>query len=299
MQFLKIAPDARSTGMAETFSAVTNDVSALYWNPAGITRIDSQQFHFQAGFTRYYAATNLQYGGAVYRVAADKYLGLHLIFLSSGNMDVTTEFMPFGTGQTYQASDLAIGLTYAQNLTQNFGFGLTTKYIRESIFDVNTSTVVFDFGFQYEVGKANTRFAVGISNFGFNAEPKGEVSVTTLTGTTNVSDFEGISIPAIFRLGVAWDAVKKESHLFTLAAQLNHPTDNNETYSLGSEYGWKNTVFLRTGYLFGVDEKGAPSFGFGVNYKRSFGMVKLDYGFANKWRLGMTHRITLGLSLFK
>lgn len=90
---------------------------------------------------------------------------------------------------------------------------------------------VIDFGFQYEVGKANTRFAVGVSNFGFNTEPSGAVEVFSVGGAVDtVSDFEKIAVPAVFRIGIAWDALKKTDHLLSIAGQLNHPTDNNETY---------------------------------------------------------------------
>ena len=51
---------------------------------------------------------------------------------------------------------------------------LTTKGIDEcEILCHEFNNGVVDFGFQYEVGKANTRFAAGVSNFGFTAEPRG------------------------------------------------------------------------------------------------------------------------------
>jgi len=41
MQFLKIAPDARSAAMSGSVVGLVNDASAMYWNPAGITSIDT------------------------------------------------------------------------------------------------------------------------------------------------------------------------------------------------------------------------------------------------------------------
>jgi len=240
----------------------------------------------------------MAFGGIVHRLSANRFIGGSLVFLNTGQMAVTTEFHPFGTGQTYRATDLAAGLTYAQILTDNFSFGLTAKYVRESILDINSNSFVVDFGFQYEVGKANTRFAVGVANFGFNTQPKGQVAVPQLTGTDTITDFEEIAVPAVFRLGIAWDAIKRQQHHLTLAGQLNHPTDNNETYSLGTEYTWKKLLAARLGYEFAADERGAPAFGFGIRYQRSFGIVRLDYGFVHKARLGMVHRFSLAVGFF-
>jgi hypothetical protein len=295
-QFLKIAPDARSVGVGESIIANTNDVSALFWNPAGITKVDTQKLHLQFSQTLYYADVNLSFAGAVVPVSKQTFLGVSFETLTTGEMPVTTEFQPFGTGQTFVANNLAVGLSLARILTENFSFGVTGKYVRESYAEVHAGTAVFDFGFQYEVGKANTRFAVGVSNFGFNTEPSGAVEVFSTEGTDTVENFESIAVPAVFRIGIAWDALKKTDHLLSLAGQLNHPTDNNETYGMGAEYAWKNLLYARTGYEFGLDETGMPNFGFGLRFKRNFGLLQLDYGFQDKSKLGSVHRITFGIS---
>lgn len=299
LQFLKIAPDARSAGMAQSYIAVVNDVTALYWNPAGITKVDSFDWHFTAGHTQYIAETQLQHAAAVKQVGGDSYLGLSMIYFNSGEMPVTTEFQPFGTGQSFRAVDLALGLTFAQRLTDAFSFGLTTKYVYEGIADVNTHAVMLDFGFQYDVGLANTRFAVGINNFGPNTTPSGTLNLLNINGNTEtISSFEQIAIPSVFRLGFAWDAIKQEKHLLTIATQLNHPTDNNETLGFGAEYLFNRLLYLRAGYLFGADETALPAFGFGLNLQRRYGHFTIDYGFNSAARIGATHRLTFGLSLF-
>lgn len=296
-QFLKIAPDARGAALAESFIAIVDDPSALFWNPAGIARMDTFGWQVAGGHTSYFAGINLQHLAIVRQVGYETYLGAGLVYLNSGDMPVTTEFQPFGTGQTFRAVNMAIGISLAQRLTENFNFGITAKYILESMADIMASAMVFDFGFQYDVGIANTKFAVGISNFGFNASPKGEIEVTTLSGTKTITEFEEIGVPTVFRLGFAWDMVKKKDHLVTLCTQLNHPTDNNETLGFGAEYVWHNLLKLRCGYMFGADEKGIPSFGFGVKLKRRFGAFSLDYGFVQKNKLGVTNRLSFGIGL--
>lgn len=298
MQFLKIAPDARSAGLAGSMVAIANDVSSLYWNPAGISRIDTNRFHFQAGHTAYFADYAMNYVGSVVKVK-DSYIGLSIINLNSGDIPVTTEFQPFGTGEVFRSNSFTLGLSYAKSLTDNFSFGVTGKYARESIAGVNINNALLDFGFLYDIGLYNTRFAVSLSNFGVNVQPDGSIQVLKLNGTFDENNFETVSVPAIFRIGFAWDAIKTDLHMLTLTTQLNHPTDNNETITLAGEYLWNNILYVRTGYEFGTVEKGIPALGTGLHFKRNFGILRLDYGFNNKERLGSIHRATIGLTLFK
>lgn len=297
-QFLKIAPDARASGLAQSYIAVVNDVTALYWNPAGITKVDTFKWHLTAGHTDYFAGTQLQHAGMVHQIGGDAFLGLSMVYFNSGDMPVTTEFQPFGTGQTFQAVNTALGLSFAQRLTDAFSFGLTGKYVYEGLAGITTHAVMIDFGFQYDVGLANTRFAVGVNNFGPNAIPTGTLEVLRSNGSTEtINDFESVAVPSVFRLGFAWDAIKQEQHLLTLAAQLNHPTDNNETFGLGVEYLFNQMLYVRSGYLFGADETALPAFGFGLRLQRRYGILKVDYGFHQSERIGANHRFTLGLSL--
>ncbi|MEX0968187.1 MAG: PorV/PorQ family protein [Bacteroidia bacterium] len=297
MQFLKIAPDARSAGMAGSFTAVADDVSALYWNPAGLIHADSRTYALQFGHTQYFADINLNYAAATFTRNNVHYFGVSLISLSTPEMKVTTEFQPEGTGETFEAANLALALTFAQRLTDNFSFGLTGKYAYEGIAGISAHSGLFDFGFRYDLNLRNTRFAATVSNFGFNVDPEGEITLQTLNGPEVVDDFDKMAVPAIFRLGVATEAIQQEQWRIVISGQLNHPTDNNETFGIGSEFDFRQRLFARAGYEFGVDEAGIPAFGFGLKLQRRFGNIKVDYGFNNKVIIGTIHRITLGLGL--
>ncbi|MEZ5014349.1 MAG: PorV/PorQ family protein [Chitinophagales bacterium] len=296
-QFLKINTDARAAGMSGSYLAVCDDVSGLFWNPAALTQVDTNRWHFAIDHTAYIAGTTLQFAGASYRLTDNTLIGVIVQYFNAGEMDVTTEFQPNGTGQTFRATDMGIGISLARELTDQFSFGVTAKYIREDLASVHNQNVVFDFGFQYDIGLANMRFAVGLQSFGFNTQPGGGIVVEDLFDSTFVTDFTEIAVPTVFRIGYAWDAIKKDKHVLTASAQLNHPTDNNETYSLGVEYGWKQIFFARSGYTFATDATALPALGFGVQLKRYFGTIKFDYGFNYQDGPGGIHRFGLRLTI--
>jgi len=298
MQFLKIAPDARSLAMGGAYVAVANDVSAMYWNPAGISQVDTGKVNAQISHTQYFGDITANYVGVVTKIGRLKYLGFQVFNMSYGSMKETTEFDPNGTGRTFTISNYHVGLTYAQVLTSNFSFGINARYANEGFPGVNVHNVLFDLGLKYDVGVKNARFGINFSNFGFNVKPDGKAQVLKFNGPTDITNFNTVTVPGIFRLGAAFDPIMGYKHNLTIAAQLNHPTDNNETYALGAEYAFKRILYGRVGYEFASDEAyRAPSAGVGFKLKRNFGGLTIDYGILAKSRLGNIQRLTVAFTL--
>lgn len=297
-QFLKIYPDARSSGMAGSVVSFTNDLSSVYWNPAGLTFLDSNRLHFQFGHTAYFAGTSLNYAAASFTHNYLNFWAFHAISFSTPDMPVTTEFNPEGNGLNYKAGDFLASLSFAKILSENFSFGLNAKFIMEDIAGIKTYNGLFDIGFVYNIGfSRKTRFAVSISNFGFNVSPKGKVVVSTLNGDKILENFENIAVPAIFRMGIATQVWQKGPHSLSACTQLTHPTDNNETASVGVEYVYRKFLKIRSGYEFGSDLQSLPTAGIGIFLPRYFGNMSVDYGFNARDYFGNTHRITVGFSL--
>jgi hypothetical protein len=298
MQFLKISPDARGIALGGAAVAVANDVSAMYWNPAGITAVDTGKVNIQVSHTRYFGDISSSYGGAVIKAGPLSYVGIQVFSMNYGTMDETTEFQSSGTGRTFSVANYLIGLTYAKVLTNSFTFGMNAKYAREGFAGVNVNNVLFDLGLAYNVGIKHTRFGINFSNFGFNVSPKGNATILKFNGDNDIENFTNVTVPGIFRLGVAFDPIHTQNHVLTAIGQLNHPTDNNETYSLGAEYCYLKVLYARAGYEFMSDEKYvAPSAGLGLKILRSFGGFSIDYGFLAKNSLGNNHRISLGITI--
>jgi hypothetical protein len=298
MQFLKISPDARAMSMAGSTVAITNDVSAMFWNPAGITGVDTGKVTAMVSHTRYFGDISSNFGGAVFKAGKLSYIGFQVFSMNYGTMDETTEFDSKGTGRTFTVSNYLVGLSYAKILTNSFSFGVNGKYANEGFGGMNIHNVLFDLGLKYDVGVKHTRFGISFSNFGFNVSPSGDVSILKFDGETDINSFSTVTVPGIFRIGLAFDPLHTPEHVITAAGQLNHPTDNNETYSLGLEYNYLKLLYLRTGYEFGSDQKYvAPSAGLGLHIRRGFGGIAIDYGYLAKQSLGANHRITLAVHI--
>lgn len=293
LQFLKIGVGGRATGMGETFIAVADDITALYWNPAGLMQFEGNGVHFT--HSEWLVDLNHEFFGGVYKLGNNNAFGISVIALNTPAMQKTTEFQPGGTGEYFKFGDLGIGLTYAKRLTEQFSFGLTVRYVEETLAELKMRGFMFDLGTYYWTGLSNTRFAVTIANFGPQVKPSG--SVTTSTGGT-LSEFQQFPPPTMFRIGFAYDPVDNKTNKLTTSIQLNHPNDNAENLNLGAEYSYKNFLFLRGGYKFNVESE---DFTAGVGFRVPISITKtsLDYSVANFKDLGFTHRVSINLMFDK
>ncbi len=290
-QFLKIGVGPRATAMGESFVAIANDASALYWNPAGISQFDQNEI--LVSHTNWVVDIRHQFVGMVYHLTHDDAVGVSLTSLHTDDMPVTTEFQPTGTGEYFRFSDLAVGLSYSRRMTPQFSFGATIRYIEETFDILKMRGVVLDFGTYYWTGLGTSRFSAVVSNFGSQIRPTGS---KTLVGGTTISQFQEFSPPIMFRFGFAFEPLQDETNSITTSIQLNHPNDNSENVGFGVEYQWMKTFFLRGGYKLNVDEQ-ALSAGAGVSTLLSMFRLNVDYSYISFARLGPVHRISLIIGL--
>ena len=162
-QFLKIDGGARGAGMGETFVAVANDVSALYWNPAGLSQFSENQV--MVSHTEYVVDIKHEFLAASYRLSTSDAVGFSVISLHTDDMEVTTETQPFGTGRFFSFGDIAFGATYSRKMTDQFSFGVTIRYVEETLDVLKMRGLMADIGTYYWTGIGTSRFAVGVSRW--------------------------------------------------------------------------------------------------------------------------------------
>jgi hypothetical protein len=293
MQFLKIGVGGRATAMGESYVAVANDVSALFWNPAGLMQFDEIGVCFS--HSEWLVGLKHEFAGGIYRIGKHNAVGFSVTSLHTEAMQKTTEFQPEGTGEYFKYGDLALGITYARKLTDQFSFGASFKYVEETLAELKMRGYMFDLGTYYWTGLSNSRFAVTISNFGPQVKPTG--SVNLIEGRT-LSEFQSFPPPTVFRIGFAIDPITSSPNKLTTSIQLNHPNDNAENLDIGAEYSYKDFLFIRGGYKFNVENENYSA-GIGLKVPIYISKTSLDYSIANFKDLGFTHRLSINLMFDK
>ena len=291
VQFLKIGVGARATAMGESFVSVANDASALYWNPAGLTQFPQNQAFF--GHTNWFVDIGHEFFGAVYHLTPDDAVGISVTSLHTDDMPVTTEVQPLGTGEYFKFGDIAVGVSFARKLTDQFSFGGTIRYVDETLDVLKMNGVMLDFGTYYWTGLGTSRFSAVVANFGNQMKPTG---TAPLLGGGSVTSFQEFTPPTVFRFGFAFEPINDEDNVMTTSFQLNHPNDNSENFGIGVEYRWMKILSLRGGYKINAP---GQTYSLGVGFETSLSLVHVvvDYGFAAFTDLGGVHRISILVGL--
>ncbi len=306
-QFLKIGVGSRAVGMGEAFVATANDVSAIYWNPAGLANLKSNEaifFHsdWLAGINYDFAAFSVPLG-------AWGSFGGFFSGLTVPDDKVRTVHDPEGTGELFGASDIALGISYAKNVTDRFSFGLNGKFIKESIWNMSATSVAMDVGILYRSQLKDLRIGMMMSNFGTEMQMSGRNALLfvdidpTINGNNDQIrahlDMEKWDIPLQFRVGLAFDPIKTSVMRLTVGADAVHPSDNNEYLNGGIEYAFKEMLFLRGGYRgLGIDQlEGGLTLGGGFQY--DFGgtaKIRLNYAYVDYGRLDSVNRYSISVA---
>ena len=306
-QFLKIGIGARAVGMGSAFAATANDITSIYWNPAGLTYNKSNEALFN--HTNWIADVGVDFAAFASYLEGFGTVGVSFTSINAiDGMIVRTVEQPEGTGERFDAGGFSIGLSFARQLTENFSMGFNVKYIRESIWHESATGFAIDAGALYKIDVLNElRLGASISNFGSKMKMDGrdiqEIKQVGSTGTGNLIDTKVIleewDIPLTFRVGVAADVLKMEDHKITLGMDAVHPNDHTEYVNTGFEYGWNEIVFIRAGYASLFEEKTEKglTLGVGLNY-RIVNSVKVifDYAYQDLGRLENVHYFDIGVN---
>lgn len=296
-QFLKIMVDPRSAALGETTVASPDNANALFVNPALAPQLVGTQASL--GHARWFADTRVS-AVALTVPTGSITLGASLQAFDAGEMPVTTEFAPFGTGETFGFRSMAAGLTFAQRLTDLFSYGVTGRYVRESTAGVSFQSVVFDLGIFYRVGTTGAQIAVAMRHFGLDAVTGGTIERTAIGEPSTITETDPASVtpPTTFLMGMRYDVwPQNPDHALRVTTQLMRPNDNAENWNLGLEYTWHQTLTLRTGYRFGIEESRQPAAGVGIRLPSPGPAVQFDYAFHRLERLGAVHRVGVSLGL--
>ena len=304
--FLEIGIGARATALGGAYASVANDVSALYWNPAGIAWIDGVQSEFM--HTEWLANTSFDFVGIVVPVPMIRSsFGVSFTSLDYGEAPVRTVERPEGTGEKYGARDIAITLSYAMALTDRFSFGMSGKYISQKIWSETGTAAAIDVGIYYNTMLKGLKIGASMCNFGSEITLDGRHLTTIVDPDIQVQNFDRVPVnyktgeyqlPLLFRVGISYERAFGSLGKALFAVDVNHPSNTTESINLGFEYGFANMFYLRSGYqnMFERDGINGLTLGGGVDYYlRGRTGIRLDYSWSDWGLLENAQRFSLGI----
>jgi hypothetical protein len=317
--FLSIGAGARALGMGSAYVAVADEVTAAYWNPAGLNGITNYQGSYMHS-ERFSGVVSFDYAGFVLPANNRGVLALSIFRQGVDNIKNTLNVYNDANGipdpsqiTTFSATDMAVYLTYANVFRETMNWGVSAKVVNSRL-----GPFADAWGYSLDIGLQKR---TGDVSWGVNL-----MDATTLMkfwsvdreALANIGDVYGDEIPEgqnervlpTLKAGIA-----KQFYLpdlvVTTAADVDVRFEGRKAFylntgdisyepNIGAEFSYKELVHIRAGLTqFSTDTLSSklyvnPTVGAGV----TIGMVQVDYGFSRSpFDLGNTHRLSLMVNL--
>ncbi len=292
-QELRIPMGPAATALGGASVAFGGGLSNVFWNPASLAATDNSEAMVSYGV--YLADSKVNYGAVSTAMGSAGMIALTAKVLNIGDITVTTEDAPEGTGQILSPNFGVFGLTYGRRMTDRVLLGVTGMFINERVADLTANGFALDLGLQYDTGWRGLRFGFAMKNVGPNMhftggnleqrivlpgdDPSAQPHVVQLESTS----FE---LPSYLQLGLAYDLPitgKNEATLFGTYQSNNFSTDE---YRIGAEARLGGHLALRGGFQGQAPLKNQDrqadylynfSYGAGINFNLGDRPVNFDW----------------------
>ncbi|MFA7709786.1 MAG: PorV/PorQ family protein [Candidatus Neomarinimicrobiota bacterium] len=287
-QFLQIPVGGKAIAMGGAFTALSDDPTALFWNPGAISRTIKNKMYVSQ--TNWLVGSKHQFLAAQLRFTDQDVIGVCFNLLDYGEREeITTVDQPDGTGEFWEASDLAVSIAYARNLTDRFSIGGSVKYISQKILHVNATTLAVDLGLLFKTQFNGLQIGDSMRNFGGELQMQGRDLITQVdldkeasgNNETIVSYLKTDKwpIPLTFTVGVAMPIISNKLIAMTLAGDVVRPTDNSQVLNCGADILVMKMISLRAGYqaLFRETKQQGLTAGMGLKLPIQYADIIFDY----------------------
>jgi len=324
--FLSVGGGARPLGMGSSYAAISNDVTAGYWNPAGLAHIKDIEVAYMHS-ERFSGIVGYDYGAVALPVRNSNGV-LALSFFRQGVDGIKNTLAAWNpnSGQNlpspdtqfpeFSDNDYAFFISYSKPFNKSLSWGATVKVLHSKIGPfANAWGYSLDFGLKYRLKSfmLGANFMNIPTLFKFWQVNRKSLEKLALLGNDIPKGQDEIVMPTL-KLGIGKPFFFYNNNIRLLTSlDTDIHFDNRRTYyinvgstsiepHLGMELSYKGHVALRAGLTdFTTDRTShlfmSPTLGAGL----IIGMVHVDYGFASfsgiTKDLGFTHRISLRVFL--
>lgn len=253
---LRIPVGARGSALGGAVASDVSGVEAMYWNPAGLATVTGSDV--MLSHQAYFADMKVNYAGVASKVGNFGVLGFGAKVLSIGDIFVTTEAAPDGTGEVLTPTFAVMGVTWAKEFTDRVNFGVTANYVSENVVDNKASGLAFDFGVQYVTDWRGFRLGMVMKNYGSALSYSGpgfELSVLDPNADPNASPRKlnysstAFEMPSYFTLSTSYNVMQSsQSKLVALGAFQNNNFSGDNLRG-GLEWSYRDMLALRGSYF--------------------------------------------------
>lgn len=286
-EFLRLDASPRAAALAGSFVSNNDDPNVVFYNPAGIKNLNGNPVSFS--FIKHLMDINS--ASLAYSFEMEQY-GRFAAGIQYINYGDFTEADEFGNelGE-FGANEFALSLGYANELDENFNYGVNVKLIYSGIAEKSSMGIATDIGLQYALPSDGWVFGVSVLNLG-----------TQLSTYFDKSE----DLPLDVRLGFS---KRLEKLPLTFSLSLNNLTDDKDdfsdrlsNFSFGGELRLSKAVKLRIGY---DNEKrsdlklggSAGLAGFNMGLGILISDYNFDYAFSSMGSIGALHRVGISTQL--
>lgn len=273
MSFLNIGGSARAAGMAESFGFAKGDLASVFYNPAGLASVKGRTFMFN--YTQWIADMSVTNFAASYDAGKFGVIAVNAQAMNYGDIEGTiiddSNAGGFSDIDVGDVGALALGLSYAYQMTDKFAVGGNVKYInqklgandtfqgdvlQETAYSNKANCFAYDFGTLYDTGLRSLAVHMSIRNY----------------AAQQLYENEEFQLPQTYRVGFSANLYELLPFLpgsdnsFIVDIEGVDPRDREEYLNVGGEYTLMNMIDLRGGYAFqrGADDVGGICAGLGL-----------------------------------
>ncbi|TAH43253.1 MAG: PorV/PorQ family protein [Bacteroidetes bacterium] len=306
-EFLSIGVGGRAMGMSGAVAASVSDATSTAWNPAGLTRLESDM-QIAVMHTELFAGiSKFDYASLVTKIDTSRSLGFSIVRFATDDIPNTLDLIDasgvidYSKIKSFSIADYAFLLSYAKvSKVPGLRYGGNVKVIYRKAGEFGKAWGFgFDLGTQYQTGKWQLGLMAKDVTSTFNAwSYNTELLEPTFTKTNNEipKNTTEITLPKlIFGVGHKSHITKKVTALVEVNFDMTFDGKRNVLVSgdpvsldphIGIEIGYADFIFLRGGILNiqkvkeqngGTSTIVQPNMGLGVK----LGRLTIEYALAN------------------